>query len=69
MSLDLQKDAHVVLQEVFLQVCADALSHVKESSLLYLRWAIALSQFVTDVFQVLLGIAHIIGDILVLVRD
>ena len=69
MSLDLQKEARAVLLDVFLDVCANALSHVKESSLSHLRLAIVLSLFVTSVCQVLLGIAHIIDDILVLVRD
>ncbi len=63
MSLDLQKEAHAVLPDVFFYVCANALSHVKESSLLHLRLAIALLQFVTNVCQVLLNIVHIIGVI------
>lgn len=63
MPLDLQKEAHAVLLDVFLHMCANALSHVQESSLSHLRLAILLSLFVTSVFEVLFNIARIIGVI------
>jgi hypothetical protein len=63
MSLDLQKEAHAVLLDVFLHVCANALSYVQESSLSHLRLAILLSLFLTSVCEVLLNIARIIGVI------
>ena len=69
MSLDLQKEARAVLLDVFLDVCANALSHVKESSLSHLRLAIVLSLFVTSVCQVLLSIADIIGVIFNVVQN
>ena len=69
MSLDLQKEARAVLLDVFLDVCANALSHVKESLLSHLRLAIVLLQCVTSVCQVLLSIADIIGVIFNVVQN
>jgi hypothetical protein len=69
MSLDLQKETHAVLLDMFLHVCANVLSHVQESSLSHLRLAILLSLFVTSVCEVLLNIARIIGVIFDAVQD